>query len=227
MWLMRKIEKPRQFCAKPVLKLQGQLGLILTSVCLALHVLESKSVAQSATTASGIPARQLSNATSAIERFPKGTWTLQLDGAFLHAYSSPRFEQFSGGHVALGYYLRDRFSLNLGLPAYWVNQSGPNTVAAGFDLFAKWHFLESGPFSIYLDGGAGCLAAGEQVPRRGTHFNFTEQVGIGATWMLDDHTYLFGGGRVWHLSNAGFFGSRRNPSISESLMGYAGIGWKF
>ena len=161
------------------------------------------------------------------EQFPRGTWTLQVDGAFLRARTNPRFEQFAGGHVGVGYYVLDRLSINADVPVYWVNQSGPNAVAGGFDLLARWHFVERGRLSLYLDGGAGFLVADHDVPRGGTHFNFTPQIGIGATWLLDDHTYLIGGARLLHLSNAGIDGHDRNPSVDGSLMGYVGIGWRF
>jgi hypothetical protein len=159
------------------------------------------------------------------EQFPRGTWDLQFDGAFVRGRSNPRFEQFTGGHVGVGYYFRDRLSLQADVPVYWVNQHQPG-VAAGFDLLARWHFYERDRLSLYLDGGAGLLASQRDVPRTGTRFNFTPQFGIGATWLLDEHTYLFGGARLWHLSNAGFFGHDRNPSIDLAVMGYVGMAWK-
>jgi lipid A 3-O-deacylase len=161
------------------------------------------------------------------EQFPRGTWTLQADGAFIRARTNPRFEQFTGGHVGVGYYFLDRISVNADLPVYWVNQTGPSATAAGFDLLARWHFLERNHLSLFLDGGAGLLVADRDVPRGGTRFNFTPQIGIGATWLLDQHTYLFGGARLLHLSNAGINGRDRNPSVDGSLMGYVGVGWKF
>lgn len=161
------------------------------------------------------------------EQFSHGTWTLQLDGAFIRPYENRHFEQFVGGQIGIAYYLFDRFSVNVDLPIYWVNQSGPKTVGTGFDLLARWHFVEHGRLSMYLDGGAGLLVTDHNVPRGGTHFNFTPQIGIGATWLLDRHAYLFGGARLWHLSNAGFEGDDRNPSVDSSVMGYIGVGWRF
>src|SRR5882724_10046948 len=130
------------------------------------------------------------------EQFPRGTWTVQLDGAFVRARTNPRFEQFTGGHIGVGNYFRDRLSINADVPVYWVNQTGPSTAAGGFDLLARWHFFERDHLSLFLDGGAGLLVADRDVPRGGTHFNFTPQIGIGATWLLDEHTYLIGGARL-------------------------------
>ena len=161
------------------------------------------------------------------EQFSSGTWTLQLDGTFIRPYENRHFEQFAGGQVGIGYYLIDRLSVNADLPVYWVNQRGPKTVGSGFDLLARWNFVERGRLSLYVDGGAGLLVADHSVPRGGTHVNFMPQIGLGMTWMLDRHAYLFGGARLWHLSNAGFEGQDRNPSVDGSVMGYIGIGWRF
>lgn len=103
----------------------------------------------------------------------------------------------------------------------------PNTFGGGFDVLTRWHFLEHGPLTLYADGGAGMLFTTREVPRGGTHVNFTPQIGLGATWQLNDQTYLFGGARYWHLSNAGMDGRQRNPSIDGSVMAYFGVGWRF
>ena len=181
----------------------------------------------SSTSFSSTPAAPDSRpAPSSGEQFPRGTWILQFDGAYLHSFDAPRRERFAGGRFGVGYYFQDRLSINVDVPVYWVKprESG---VAAGFDLLARWHFYERDRLSLYLDGGAGFLLADRNVPPGGTHFNFTPQVGVGATWLLDDHTYLYGGARFWHLSNAGIWGQDRNPSVDKSFMGYVGIGWKF
>lgn len=160
------------------------------------------------------------------EQFPRGTWDLQVNGAFVLARTNPRFEQFAGGSVGIGYYFRDRLSIQVDIPVYWLNQRQPG-VAGGLDVMTRWHFLERGRLSGFLEGGAGLLVSQRDVPRAGTRFNFTPRFGIGATWMLDEQTYVFGGARLWHLSNAGAFGDDRNPSIDLAVMAYVGIGWKF
>lgn len=160
------------------------------------------------------------------ELLPRGTWAFQLDSTFIHPFSGERFEQFIGGQAGVSYYLCDRVAANLDIPVYWVNQRGPNTFAGGFDLLARWHFFEHGPLTLYADGGAGMLFSNREVPRGGTHVNFTPQAGLGATWQINDGMYLFGGARYWHLSNAGMCGHQRNPSIDGSVMAYFGVGWK-
>jgi hypothetical protein len=168
----------------------------------------------------------MQNEPPSMEQFHPGDWTFQMDGAFIRARTSPRLEQFVGGQVGVGYFWTDRLSVNAYVPVYWVNQDSPSAIGAGLDLIARWQFFERGRLSLYLDGGAGILISNHDIPRRGTRTNFMPQVGIGATWMLDRQTFLYGGARVWHFSNAGILGSDRNPSIDEALMAYIGIGWK-
>jgi hypothetical protein len=177
---------------------------------------------QSLAAASGLEARSVPLSG---EQFPRGTWDLQVNGTFFLARTNPRLEQFTGGSVGIGYYFRDRLSIQADVPVYWINQRQPG-VAAGFDLLARWHFYERGRLSVYLDGGAGLLVSQRDVPHDGTRFNFTPQIGVGATWLLDRQTYLFGGARLSHLSNAGIWGHDRNPSVDLAVMGYIGIGWK-
>ena len=160
------------------------------------------------------------------EQFPQGTSTLQFEGAYLHSFDAPRLEEFAGGRFGGSYYFKDRLAISADVPVYWARQKNPG-IAAGFDLLVRWHWFERDHLSLYLDGGAGFLLADRNVPPRGTHFNFTPQVGIGVTYLLDDRTYLYCGTRFWHLSNAGIWGSNRNPSIDKSFMGYVGMGWRF
>ena len=168
-----------------------------------------------------------STSANSAEFFPKGTWTFQTDGTFIRGVGQPRYEQLSGGQVSTSYYVRNRASFCFEMPLYYVNQSGPNAVIGGFDLLARIHVLEFDRFSIYADTGAGAVFSSNSVPRHGTIYNFTPQVGVGATCMIAPSTFIFGGCRYWHLSNAGLSGTRRNPSIDQAIMGYVGIGWKF
>jgi Lipid A 3-O-deacylase (PagL) len=59
----------------------------------------------------------------------------------------------------------------------------------------------------------------------GTNFNFTPQFGLGATYQLSDNTFLIGGARLFHLSNAGI-DPGVNPSINLAIEGYVGLLFK-
>jgi len=99
-----------------------------------------------------------------------------------------------------------------------------DTGGANANLLLRWHFLAEDRWSIYVDGGAGLLVAGEEVPRGGTNFNFTPQAGIGGTIALDDagRTRLMVGARWHHVSNARIKGAEANPG-RDSVLGYVGV----
>jgi hypothetical protein len=156
--------------------------------------------------------------------FAKGTWALDLTGA----YTAPiRFSEnkFYNSTVTLSRYLADRFSLGLQLEGYCTEQdSGDNTVLAGAGLTLRYHVLESGRFSLFVDGAGSATYAEDEVPDFGTHFNWTGKAGVGATWQLDDRTFLIGGARYFHLSNANLHGRDQNPSY-DGVQYWAGVMW--
>ncbi|HTW95487.1 MAG TPA: acyloxyacyl hydrolase [Tepidisphaeraceae bacterium] len=158
--------------------------------------------------------------------FAAGTWTAQFTTQYVNAHLIGAHDQFVGGAAGVGYYFTNRFALVADVPVDYVGQNqGADTVAVGFTLLGRWHFLQDGKFSMYLDAGAGALLAGNRVPPGGTNFNFTPQAGLGATYELKDDLFLIGGVRVLHLSNAGIDGIR-NPSINETVEGYVGLTFK-
>jgi len=60
------------------------------------------------------------------------------------------------------------------------------TSGGGLNLLPRWHYLEWDHWSLYLDGGGGFIYTGDTLRDPGTHFNFTLQAGIGATYNLTD-----------------------------------------
>jgi hypothetical protein len=73
-----------------------------------------------------------------------------------------------------------------------IHQDGPDTVAGGLDLLARYHFLTYGKLTLYADGGAGILLSGKNAPTGGTSFNFVERAGIGFTYQIAPHWFLDG-----------------------------------
>ena len=158
--------------------------------------------------------------------FAAGTWTAQITTQYINAHLVAAHNQFIGGAAGGSYYFAKRLAVVADFPVDYIGQNdGRDTVAGGFTLLGRWHFLEDGKLTLFLDAGAGCLMAGDRVPPGGTNFNFTPQAGIGATYELNDNTFLIGGCRVLHLSNAGIDGLR-NPSINEAIEGYVGLTFK-
>ncbi len=156
--------------------------------------------------------------------FDKGSWTLQLSGGYYNGITFNSDEKIGVASLGGGYYLFDRFALNLALDGYYFDtelQSG--FVGGGFTVLARYHFLTLGDrFTVYVDGGAGMVWADEEIPDFGTHFNFTPQVGLGLTYRLYGNVHLFGGGRWFHISNAAIDGRDRNPGVN-AVGGYVGV----
>jgi hypothetical protein len=158
------------------------------------------------------------------ERFPKDTWALDLTGSYV---TPVRFSEnrFYNSTVTLEHYLADRFSLGVQLEGYYTEQpSGDDTVLGGIGLTLRYHFYESGRFSFFGDAAGSATMAEDEVPDGGTHFNWTGKLGLGGTWQLADHTFLLGGARFFHLSNAQVHGRDQNPSF-DGIQYWAGVMW--
>jgi hypothetical protein len=158
------------------------------------------------------------------EVFPKGAWALDITGSYV---TPVRFSEnkFYNSTVTLNRYLADRFSFGLQLEGYYTEQpSGDNTVLGGAGLTLRYHLVESGRFSFFADGAGSATIAEDEVPDFGTHFNWTGKAGLGGTWQLDEHTFLIGGARYFHLSNANIHGRDQNPSY-DGIQYWAGVMW--
>jgi hypothetical protein len=162
------------------------------------------------------------------EMFPRGYRTLDFQGQFIQEVTNQRKDQLAGGSFGFDYYLLDRVAVEADFPLYHVDRSGlPGTIAGGFTLLARLNFLEFDPWSVFIDGGAGALLAGNRVPAYGTNFNFTPQAGFGFTYRLHDGVDLIAGSHFFHLSNAGADGGNHNPGINGAMEGYAGLMFRF
>ncbi len=158
--------------------------------------------------------------------FAAGSFDGYLTAGFFHGFDGRR-EDMAIGTAGVGYYFVKNFSINAEFPVYGIFQNQDNAVGAGFNLLGRWHFLTLDRWSFYLDGGAGLIEADHAFPAGGTHFNFTEQVGLGLTYALTDSTSLMAGARYAHVSNAGIDGGDRNPSINSAVYGYVGVMLRF
>lgn len=80
-------------------------------------------------------------------------------------------------------------------------------------MIFRWHFYNDEKWTVFVDAGIGLLGTTDDVPARGTSFNFTPRVGVGFTRKLsDDGTRLLAGVRWAHISNARINGSDENPA---------------
>jgi hypothetical protein len=175
------------------------------------------------------PASPDSPASQPAYTFAKGTWTLQLYGAYAGGMGEyTDVASMSGG---ASYYVFDNISLGLEANGYGAFQSGQHGVGRdawmyGLSGVLRHHVLRFERTTFFIDASFGPAQANHRVPAEGTYFNFVTRTGLGATYHLKDNMYLMGGVRYFHLSNARIEGSERNPSIN-GIEGYAGVMWKF
>jgi hypothetical protein len=161
------------------------------------------------------------------EDFDRGSWKLQLTGSYIHSENAGFDDhRVRGGQATagVGYYFLDNLGGYFDLVGYGLTQDEPDVDAwgAGFNLMLRWHFLRGERWSIFADGGAGLVQFDRRFPAGGTHFNFNQRVGLGATFRLDANIHLIGGVRYMHLSNASIHGSGRNPSF-DAVEAYVGL----
>ena len=114
----------------------------------------------------------------------------------------------------------DHLALNVEVVGYYVDHSH-NTGGGGVDLLPRWHFLARGNWSLYLDYGWGFIYTRDTLRDPGTHFNFTVQAGLGATYRATDRLHPMIGYRWFHISNARIRGKERNVGF-DSPMFYIG-----
>lgn len=157
--------------------------------------------------------------------FTQGTWSFQAYGSMTTSNDS---DSLYLGHMGVGYFMWDGFSVNLEVVGGVVDGSNENQAtggdfeASGFDVLLRWHLLRGDGWSIYAEGGAGTLYTSKSFPADGTHFNFTPQVGAGVTLRVLGDMRLMGGIRWHHISNAGIYDHGINPGF-DGIMTYAGL----
>ena len=145
------------------------------------------------------------------------TWYLQGAAATTLDNQEPDPRRFGFVGIGISEFLFNRHSINLEFNTIYFDQPGENAVGFNLNLLGRWHFIKQDNWTIYFDGGAGVMGTTNDVPRRAAGFNFTPQVGGGASIQLKEGQNLLFGLRWHHISHADTFG--RNPG-RDSLMGY-------
>jgi hypothetical protein len=126
--------------------------------------------------------------------------------------------------VSWNHFFADGLSWNLELNAMYWSQVGDDAWGANLNLMLRWHFLDKGSWTMFLEGGAGMVMFTDDVPRDGSNFNFTPQLGGGGTFELDGDARLVVGVRWHHISNASLYSD--NPG-RDSVLVYAGVSFPF
>jgi hypothetical protein len=163
--------------------------------------------------------------------FQQGSWRWQPTFALASDFNDVSLAM---GGVAFSYFIERDLTIDFELNTLYINQQGDasNTGAVAMALLFRWHFMidENSPrsprWSLYADMGGGLLYAGTDVPLDGSHFNFTPQAGIGASFLISEASdaRLMTGVRWYHISNANVFDA--NDGVDSPML-YAGLNLPF
>jgi len=143
-----------------------------------------------------------------------------------------RWWQFTGG---VGNNLKDATDYNLAagyeyfvvkdvafiaeLGTWYHAQEGDDAVSLNGSVIFRWHFVDTGKWTIFGDIGIGIMAASGEVPEGGTELNFTPRGGAGVTYRLgESNNRLIMGVRWAHFSNARINGDNNNPSRDDVMI---------
>lgn len=128
--------------------------------------------------------------------------------------------------VGLSEFIANDLSLDIELNLLYFSQPEQDAGGANFNLLLRWHFLRDTErmWSLYADAGAGLMLTTADVPEDGSSFNFTPQLGFGASFEMERERRLFIGARWHHVSNANTF--EDNPG-RDGILVYAAIGFAY
>lgn len=128
--------------------------------------------------------------------------------------------------IGISHFVADDVSLDAELNEMFIAQRGDNAVAINVNLLIRWHIWHDRDYrwTIYADGGAGLALASAKVPADGSQFDFTPQLGMGASFDIGNDRRIYSGVRWHHFSNANLF--ENNPG-RDSLMLYAMLSFPF
>ncbi len=192
---------------------------------------DSASPAASTTIAPGdssdVDAKPLPRSIDAVENryFQRGSWRWQINAAAATDFD----DHFALAGVGVSYFIEHDFTIDFELNGlYYLQDKGDNTAGINLAMVLRWHFKidDAKRWSTFVDAGFGVMFTGENVPFDGEEFNFTPQLGIGFTMLLDEASdaRLIAGARVHHTSNANIF--EDNPGSNKLLL-YAGFNFPF
>jgi opacity protein-like surface antigen len=130
-------------------------------------------------------------------------------------------------HGAYSYFLAKDVECAFEAAVWHFNQPGDNPFGGSGSLVLRWHFINTGDWTVYADAGIGLLLATDDVPPDGTSFDFLPRAGAGFTRRLtDDGLRLQVGVRWHHVSNARITSDEDNPGRDAAML-YAGLVFPF
>ncbi len=155
------------------------------------------------------------------ERFgAKNSLRLAFEGDWIYNWGEANQAQ---GRVGLQWFVFDNVELAIYGTLNYVWQPREDAFGGGFDMQLRWHFISEQDWSVFAEVGGGILGTTEPVPANGSDFNFTPNVGFGATYAINPTTRLYAGVRWFHISNAGLYA--KNPGRDSSSV-WLGLSFK-
>lgn len=177
----------------------------------------------------GEPALDLSpasfrNAPPADDFGVSGTWWWSVGGGVADDFTE---STDVNAFVAAHWFIARNVEMAGELGVWSFSQPDEDAYGINPNILLRWHFLNNGRFTLFADIGIGMLFSTDDVPHRGTKFNFTPRVGGGLTCRLFDTRARLEIGLRWHhVSNARLFGNDDNPGRDAAMI-YAGVIFPF
>jgi hypothetical protein len=155
------------------------------------------------------------------ELFPKDLNTIELTGGYITRGN----RHLSYGALGFGHYLSDNLEIRPEIVGYYGSQSSEPAHMIGLTIEGRLHFITVGRLSLFGEIGGGILEGDREFPPKGTHFNFTYQTGVGASYHLSERLDLLARASFLHISNGFIYGRDRNPAFN-GFGGYVGLMWR-
>ncbi len=138
------------------------------------------------------------------------------------------------GYVTISHFLAADFELTGELAGWYLSLHNDSagvddegsTGGASVSGILRYHFVNTGAWTVFVDGGVGILFSGDDVPAESSAMNFVPRVGAGFTARITEATRLQAGACWHHISNADFNGDDENPG-RDGVMVYAGLLFAF
>jgi hypothetical protein len=179
--------------------------------------------------ASAATAQTLDHRPARVEFGAEGSRRWTILGGWGHGLSDDERRKGDDFNLAgaVSWFIVKDVSIDAELGAWYHSQPGDDAASLNPSMVFRWHFVNTGDWTVYADIGIGFMVATDDVPSTGTAFNFTPRAGVGVTRRLDESdTRLVVGLRVAHFSNARIVGDDDNPS-RDDVMAYAGLTFPF
>jgi hypothetical protein len=139
-----------------------------------------------------------------------GSWWLTVAPGVATTFGD---ETSVGLRGSLTTFVADNIQIGGEATLWYFDQPGDNSIGGSIGFVMRWHFVNTGDWTVFADAGIAVMAASEETPRGGTNVNLMPRVGVGVTRLLDDAGTRLEVGLGWHhISNARINGDDENPS---------------